>query len=901
MQNVQNADIQRVMNLVDLYRTKVGKESQIAKDAKADQSFWIHESIDVITEDDLAFGGIYAEGPHTEVWIKHLMVNEQLLGHFYAEVANENADKNVLSELLPDVYDRTIFTEEEEAFLKLHFRDLVNYIIQTPCDDLDYVNRHDGKDIFLIPEEIIDLIYDQATIPVGSIIYDPFSGFGQLACLYQNCKSYCGPERTASESEDNDKHNGWLWAWLKVSLYANAINADIIEGLPSYYDAVVSFIPMLSEEELGVKRSDYWVAKILEAYKKLPLGGKLILLCPSSLLWKKQQSDFREQLVSENSIVKIIQLPSVMSPNLYCHQWCLLIAEKGHQEDTTIMVDVRYAFKETTDALSLQDLINMGEDICGIRFISTETGKIVKQSGPFPAVLDRKAIMEMMDNHGIQPETGLHKLVHVKKSNLDINNLIPQIYVIEKPSPDQKPKQLDSICRLVTDKVRSLDVDLPLDTPWIRKNDLSCLYKGELNVDNLDIANCPNNPPHTPDYEFDKDGKFIEDNFHYILGNGSSKGMRVAQYRDCTFLDGSNDAVILNIVEGNVKIALLKALDKPVVVEGGFVAHNKLLVFYPNTGIDALKLLTLLKMPVVYRQILAYEDYGLQEHMKDILVPSDELIINDEKKRVLDEERVYRAQVDELATKKKEYINEVRMRKHDMGQYIFELMNIEDLMRYYLDNKDNEKDFYQQIGKLLNNFRDSLRELSTMLDDLSKEEQFGEPEPIDIQDFLIKLEQRHQAEGYKVNAFLDLRALWDYREKMAKSMGVSIPLEDTDKIVPMMYISRNDLQRMANNILDNARKHGFTDHNRKDYEVQVNVSIDAEKGMFQIDFRNNGNPLPDGMNKMRYGIKGEKAGQTGGTGIGGNYVKSFVEHYGGDYDIFMENGWTVVRICLPIK
>ena len=71
--------------------------------------------------------------------------------------------------------------------------------------------------------------------------------------------------------------------------------------------------------------------------------------------------------------------------------------------------------------------------------------------------------------------------------------------------------------------------------------------------------------------------------------------------------------------------------------------------------------------------------------------------------------------------------------------------------------------------------------------------------------------------------------------------------------------------------------------------------------MFQIDFCNNGKPLPEGMNKMRYGIKGEKAGKTAGTGIGGNYVKSFVEHYGGDYDVFMEDGWTVVRILLPFS
>ena len=39
MQNVQNASEiqQRVINLVELYRTKVGKESQIAKDAKEEK------------------------------------------------------------------------------------------------------------------------------------------------------------------------------------------------------------------------------------------------------------------------------------------------------------------------------------------------------------------------------------------------------------------------------------------------------------------------------------------------------------------------------------------------------------------------------------------------------------------------------------------------------------------------------------------------------------------------------------------------------------------------------------------------------------------------------------------------------------------------------------------------
>ena len=131
MQNVQNAaEIQqRVINLVELYRRKVGYESQIAKDAKADNDYWEQESVDLMIEEGLSFGGgMYGEGPHTEDWIKHLQVNEQLLGHFYSEVAGKDAEKNVLAWLLPDIYDKTIFTDEEESFLKTHFKEMVNYI-----------------------------------------------------------------------------------------------------------------------------------------------------------------------------------------------------------------------------------------------------------------------------------------------------------------------------------------------------------------------------------------------------------------------------------------------------------------------------------------------------------------------------------------------------------------------------------------------------------------------------------------------------------------------------------------------------------------------------------------------------------------------------------------------------
>ncbi len=990
MQNVQNADTQRVMNLVDLYRTKVGKESQIAKDAKEE-----YESLSEM--------GFWAEGPHTERWIKYLKVNEQLLGHFYAEVAGEDADREILGQLLPDIYDKNVYTEEDEAFLKAHFKDLVNYIIKTPCDeDLKWVSRHDGKDSLVVPDEVLELIDSRAGISVGSKIFNPCAGFAQFINFFKGCKFYC-----------DDKN-----AWMQLAILANNADVEILEDgvLPSSYDFVVSYLYGVLDEDTpnDMGKEDKRTRILISAYDHLKDGGRMILLCPNNLLWSMYPHnldfftkddkgnmnkvlnpvrdihyEFRHRLIDDGSIVEIIQLPHVMSSNANTRDYSLLIVEKGRNEGVSSMIDARYAFKET-------------------------------KKTNFSKILDLNAFNAMLQNHGCDTKTGLRKMVEVSTSDLDEQMMIPQVYVIERPSENEHPVPLSSLCQLVTERVRDVKFDLPIDTPWVKNKDLSVTYQGALEIDTLDKANCPNNPQDKSIKDFSSSGQYL-----LVSLGRTDDDFRIQQYRACTYLDGNRDAVIISLEDERVVSALYRATGKPIVVEGLWVGHVH--VLYPNKDIDALSLLSILRMPIVYRQILAYKEFGIYGeygHLNDILVPTDQRVIYDEVQRLDNEKESYKKQEELLAAKKTEYINEVRMRKHDMGQYIFELGNIEDLMRYYLDNRDTEKDIFQQMESLLDNFRSSLGELSTLLDNLSKEEQFGDPEAFNMTEFLSALEKRHTKDSYKIQYTCDLPSIKRYNRKrqkkeqaelaaiadqmmeedmkrqaeldaindqmmeedmkrqaeldaindqmmeedmkrqaeldaindqmmeedmkrqaelaaindqmmeedmkrqaeldaindqmieedMKQQAESEVPFtvssvigrdngisSNANMYMPPIYVAPNDFQRLVNNILNNAKRHGFTNPNKKDYVVQINASIDAESGMYQIDFRNNGDPLPEGMNKMRYGIKGEKAGKTAGTGLGGNYVKSFVEYYGGDYDIFMEDGWTVVRICLPIK
>ena len=262
---------------------------------------------------------------------------------------------------------------------------------------------------------------------------------------------------------------------------------------------------------------------------------------------------------------------------------------------------------------------------------------------------------------------------------------------------------------------------------------------------------------------------------------------------------------------------------------------------------------------------------------------------------------------------KAEYINIIRTRKHDMRPYVRELGSVERIMRHYVSQKEAMEDFTEKMTSLLDKYHIALKKLSELIDIFSEEEKFGKPEAFNVDKFLYDLEINNDEEvsGYTLEYDCDDNALQEYGLPVHKSWSIihshridclSYLKEKDADIVPLIIdIAPLDFERMVRNIIENARTHGFTNPKRDDYFIGIDLTVNAERDMFQIDFSNNGTPLPKGMDKSRYGLLGEKAGITGGTGRGGYVVKSIVEHYHGDYDIFMDGERTVVRILLPIS
>lgn len=888
MQNVQNAaEIQqRVINLVELYRTKMGKESQIAKDAKVEKKYWDDVNLDAafhLHEEGFKSPiGIDMAPDMPEEWVNTLRVNDHLLGHFYSVVAGDDADKDVLSQFLADYYDPSIYTPEEEEFLRSHFKEMVNYIIQTPCDDLYNVNHHDSKDWQLIPTEVLELIKSRTHIPAGSTIYNPFSGFAQMASLYSDCKFCCEDsyasynKRWNAFSEKCQKEYNvvpgtrdvsLMAAWMKLALYANSIDARVIEDgtVPAKYDSVISFIPRIPNAipvqayELDFELPDdpEIVNKIIVSYKNLPEGGNMILVLPKEYLWSSNSyyslRPLWEEMIKDESLTEIIQLPWVMSTNLHREDFCIVIAEKGRDGRSTTFVDARFAVQKS-------------------------------ERKNFNKILDLKMLEDMLVNGGKESATGLRKMVQVPVEELKSEILVPQIYVVERPFDAECPVPLSTLGTLVSTRIRSLQFDLPEDTPWVEQEDLSNSFKGELDVASIKKAECPNNPlfvEGSEDYAFSKSGKFVDDFWEQAY---TKKGHKVYDYRRCTYLDGTKDAVLFSLSQQGMEIGIVRATGKAVAVGEG------IRVICPKDGVDVITLAALLKLPIVIRQLQAYKDFGLANHLDDILIPSDKRIIHDETTSLL-------LEGDTISELEKKLVNQkksVRMRKHALTQSLSSIeamFNALNNFRIRKGGEINDGDVISRITETTVNeayefISKGIKDLMPALEHIADiEYTFSKPEWIDPELFVEDYIARKEKEWLNFKPIIT----WEKGHNQAKKDYRNLPNGDIllkkGESFKKFSFPKDALEHVFKNIISNAQAWAFDDQSREDYQLKFSWRMDGKSLIVEI--ANNGTPIPkdrDTTSLLKYGVSAALH-HNGHNGIGCNEVDDIMQRYNGNVEI----------------
>ena len=904
-------DMERVATLIDSYREEIGGAN--SNNAKAIQTYIEAEERrqNSVIEERIANGENIS---FFETVVKHpielenkIKVNEQLLGHFYLKAAGKEADESVLMQLLADYYDDSFFTPEEESFLILHFVEVINYIIETSY--LIFQEYSDGKEVHLLPAEVLELVATEFTIPDGATIYNPFAGFAQFANIFKGGKFICEESYTIGRKRNYKDDANWLWAWMKVALFANNRNAKVIDNseVPTSYDYAISYIPYTTTDFFINPNEDTYmsvlenecdtviISKLQLVYQKLSNKGKMLLIIPEFLMWKNCKNypmgDLWRQMVSERSLAKIIQLPSTCNGLNY--NFCIVIIEKGCQTSDVLMTDVRFAAK-TPDIriIELEDYLDVirkngqkaSEETLpsGYRrvYVNGEEKMAEEYDVPFFQTVNIELISAMTRNSGKDPNTGLRKAVSIDERDLNLNLLLPQVYVSQKLQDVGDSIPLSNLCSFVSTVIKDLDFDLPLDTPWIKVNNLTYTYQGAIDCSKVGKAECPNNPPHTDDYLFDSKGKLSEG---YPWYQRKPIGRRVLEYRKCTYLDGMRDAVLIRIDMNGNPYAIFASEDKPVAVDKGIMA------FCPNDDVSIYTLAAILRMPIVYNQIVSYEKFGLSEHLVDIKVPFDKWLIDNEVSRLVNEEKT----VLTITNANEDIKKSVRMRKHALTQSMSSIQAMFNALNAYRVRKGGmmaDEDIISRVkGTTVNEAFEylsrNIKGIMPVLEHITDVEySFGDSEWIEPESFIDNYISKNEKGWITFSPIIT----WVEGDNKAKDdivdSSTGMLLFRKGEAFSQFMFPKDALEKILDNIISNAQSHGF-DKSRDDYHIKF--SWYAENKTVKLLIENNGSPIPDDRDPaslLEYGVS-TALHSDGHNGIGCNEIDDIMQRYDGKVEI----------------
>ncbi len=317
------------------------------------------------------------------------------------------------------------------------------------------------------------------------------------------------------------------------------------------------------------------------------------------------------------------------------------------------------------------------------------------------------------------------------------------------------------------------------------------------------------------------------------------------------------------------------SIEKPVMISGGIAAFSITAEW--------------VFIPYLCRQFsLLSENYSQgsalpaisQAAMLDMLIPfpendSDQAVIYNAAESEYKMAKVREYGLEEmLAAQKRDFILVLRNRKHDINSYVADIRNRIRGLDKYLRKNGLDKEIYsvrqnKTVGDNMDAIISSIDLMGQYLDHIADESEYGSPVKVDLYE---KLQAIEDGQNYTVHFEPDLASLRDNDE-------------DEGKVHAFVSIATSDLDHVFLNIISNAKKHGFVDSTITDYRIEILLLYDRETDSYVVEFKNNGNPMSEGLDTSRYGTDGAKFGTTKGDGHGGAIVKNTIEHFGGSIEV----------------
>jgi len=249
----------------------------------------------------------------------------------------------------------------------------------------------------------------------------------------------------------------------------------------------------------------------------------------------------------------------------------------------------------------------------------------------------------------------------------------------------------------------------------------------------------------------------------------------------------------------------------------------------------------------------------------------------------------YAAQEHFMVLQEKGFKHAIRLRKHALSQNISAFDSLFRSLEHCMSEHRGELKASDQLSPVspitvadaMGILHSNLEVISERVNHLTDDQDWGACEAIEPQQFIEDYEKHHTGTAFRFDH------LWDFFETNYFEKDVFD--KKTGKLVfhegesmNTAWFPRRALQQVFDNIVSNAREHGFTDKSRQDYVIQTSWTTDGLNMLIKI--ANNGVPLQSDVSTdlvLEYGYT-TALNQKGHAGIGGGEMAEIMHKFGGD-------------------
>lgn len=329
-----------------------------------------------------------------------------------------------------------------------------------------------------------------------------------------------------------------------------------------------------------------------------------------------------------------------------------------------------------------------------------------------------------------------------------------------------------------------------------------------------------------------------------------------------------------------------------------FLVPRNLYVLKPQAGIDIRYLASKLLSQSVRDQLTRLV-YGKGISAKLVSNWSNLVLTEldiEEKQQTFIQETIlkdFAAQESYVAMQEKGFKHAIHLRKHALSQNISAFDSLFGSLEYCMkEHKGHLKAGDQlspvspmTIGEAISTLRSELDTICKRVAHLTDDQDWGACEAIEPQQFIENYEQEHRRTDFRfIHPWMDgIETNCFEKDIFDKATGKL--LFHQGESMNAAWFPKKALQQVFDNIVSNAREHGFTDKIRNDYAIQSSWTTDGLNMIIKVS--NNGAPLPADLDTnlvLEYGYT-TALNQKGHSGIGGGEIAEIMHRYGGKVSV----------------